>query len=404
MLYYLFLDLSFSKKYIFPTGDVATRDKMVFDPEDNVFMIPGPVKIHPRVLRSMNRPSLGHRSSEFRKLNQEAKELTRYLFQTKYDVAVLTGSGTAAMDGAIGSTVHKGDKVVSILNGKFGERLADIAEVYSGNVTKISAPWGMPENIEKLKKELEKRDVKLVTLVHNETSTGFCHRLKEISRIVKKYNTLLMVDCITSAACIELKPDEWGLDIVISGSQKGIAAPAGLSMLAVSPRALDQMHSENQYYLDVKKHIEKFKDNDTPYTPAIHLFYGYVEALRMLKEEGIENRIARVKKTADACREAIKAIGLEFYAQEGYYSNTLTAVKKPDGTDISSLCLKMSELGVSIAGSQAPHSGEFFRIGHMGLVELREIAVTIATLEVALKKLGCKIKLGEGVSAVEKYM
>ncbi|HIH98510.1 MAG TPA: alanine--glyoxylate aminotransferase family protein [Thermoplasmata archaeon] len=377
---------------------------MAFDVEDNVFMIPGPVKIHPRVLRAMCKPSMGHRSPEFKAVNKEIRELTQYLFQTNYDVAVLTGSGTAAMDAGINNLVHPGDRIVSMFNGKFGERLADIADVYSKNVTRIEAPWGRLEDLERLKKELEKGDVKLVTLVHNETSSGFCHPIEKIAKIVKKHDALLLADCITSAACLEVKPDEWGIDVTIAGSQKGIAAPAGLSMLAISPRALEAMHNESSYYLDLKKHVKKFKSDDTPYTPAIHLFLAYREALRILKEEGIENRISRVENIANACRSAIKAIGLELLAQDPYHSNTVTAIKKPDGVEIKELRSQLKNLGVVVAGAQAPHKGEFFRIGHMGQVDIKELASTITALEVCLGKLGYKLDNGAGVAAIERFM
>jgi aspartate aminotransferase-like enzyme len=377
---------------------------MPFDVEDNIFMIPGPVKIHPRVIRAMCKPSMGHRSPEFKAVNKEIRELTQYLFQTNYDVAVLTGSGTAAMDAAVNNLVKPGDRVISLVNGKFGERLADIAQVYTKNVTRIEAPWGRLEDLVMLKEELEKGDVKLVSLVHNETSGGFCHPLEEIAKIVKQHDAFLVADCITSAACIEVKPAEWGIDVVIGGSQKGVAAPAGLAMLAISPQALEAMHNENSYYLDLKKHVKKLKADDTPYTPAVHLFLAYREALRMLKEEGIENRIKRIELIAKACRSAIKAIGLELLAQDPFYSNTVTAIKKPEGVEIKELRARLKNLGVLVAGAQAPYKGEFFRIGHMGQVDIKELASTITALEVSLDKLGYKVERGAGVAAIETFM
>ncbi|PKK86313.1 MAG: aminotransferase [Thermoplasmata archaeon HGW-Thermoplasmata-1] len=380
---------------------------MVLDVEDNIFMIPGPVKMHPRVTRAMSGPALLHRSPEFEECLADCRELTKYMFQTKSDVCILSGSGTAAMDAAINNVVRRGDRVVSLINGKFGERLADIADVYTGkNVTRLeSAAWGQLEDLEKLEAELEKGDVKLLTMTHNETSCAFEHPAEKIGRMAKKHGVLFMADCITSVGCVDVRPDEWGIDICMTGSQKGVAAPAGLSMLAVSKHAQDVMHSENCYYLNVKKHLKKLNESDTPYTPAVPVFLAYREALHMLKEEGLENRFARIEKLANATRAAANALGLELFSDKNYLSRTVTAIKPPEGVKVGDIRKHLNDMGIMVAGAQDPYKGKFFRIGHMGITQMREIAATYVGLEAVLRKLGYnKFQPGASTAAIIDYM
>ena len=377
---------------------------MVFDPQDNIFMLAGPVKMHPRVLKAMNTPAIGHRSPEFTEINRELRELTQYLFQTKNDVAILSGSGTAGMDAAMANLLDKGEKALTINNGKFGERMGQLARMY-GECIELKYPWGSPPDLGEMEEVLSKEDIKVVAFVHNETSTGLTNPLPEIAKLAHKYGALLVVDGITSVGGIDVPVDKLGIDICITGSQKCIAAPAGLALLSVSERALEAMHDKKTYYLDLKKHVEKLREGQTPYTPATHLHLALLEALRMLKEEGLENRIKRTTRIANACRAAIHAMNLELLPDERYASNTVTAIKYPKGIadkDIRGRLKK--EYGIVVAGSQAPHKGEFFRIGHMGLVQFRDLLATIACLEVVFAKAGWKFERGAGVAAVEEYM
>jgi aspartate aminotransferase-like enzyme len=377
---------------------------MVFDPQDNIFLLAGPVKIHPRVLRAMNTPSLGHRSPEFTEANKELRELTQYLFQTKNDVAILSGSGTAGMDAAMANLLEKGEKALTINNGKFGERMGQLAKIY-GECIELTYPWGSPPDLGQIEEVLSKEDIKIVALTHNETSTGLTNPLSEISKLCQKYGALLVVDGITSVGGISVPVDELKIDICITGSQKCIAAPAGLALLSVSEKAIEAMHEKKTYYLDLKKHVDKLRDGQTPYTPAVHLHLALLEALRILKEEGLENRIKRTARIAEACRAATDAMGLELLPDRKYASNTVTAIKYPKGIedkDIRGVLKK--EFGIILAGSQAPHKGEFFRIGHMGLVQFREILAAFGALEVAFARAGWKFEKGAAVAAVEEHM
>jgi len=377
---------------------------MVFDPQDNIFLLAGPVKIHPRVLKAMNTPSLGHRSPEFTEVNKELRELTQYLFQTKNDVAILTGSGTAGMDAAMANLLNKGEKALTINGGKFGERMGQLAKLY-GECIELTYPWGSPPDLGQIEEVLSKEDIKVVAFTHNETSTGLTNPLPEISKICQKHGALLVVDGITSVGGIDVPVDKLKIDICITGSQKCIAAPAGLALLSVSEKALEAMHEKKTYYLNLKKHVEKLRDGQTPYTPSVHLHLALLEALRILKEEGLENRIKRTAKIAEACRAAAEAMNLELLPDKKYASNTVTAIKYPKGIedkDIRGFVKK--EFGIILAGSQAPHKGEFFRIGHMGLVQFREILAAFGALEVAFAKAGWKFEKGSAVATIEEHM
>ena len=378
---------------------------MVFDIQDNIFMLAGPVKIHPRVLKAMNTPSIGHRSPEFSEVNRELRELTQYLFQTKGDVAILTGSGTAGMDAALSNLLKKGDKALTINNGKFGERMGQLAKLY-GDATELVYPWGTPPDLGEIEEILSKGETKVLAFTHNETSTGFTNPLPEISKLCQKHDVILVTDGITSVGGIDVPVDKLKIDVCITGSQKCIAAPAGLALLSVSERAMEAMYDNTSYYLNIKKHVKKLRDDDqTPYTPAVHLHLALLEALRILKEEGLENRIKRTGRVAEACRAAVEALGLELLPEKDYASNTVTAIKYPDGVSDKDVRGRLKEeYGIIVAGSQAPHKGEFFRIGHMGLVQMRELLATIGAIEASLAKAGYKFEKGAGVAAVEDFM
>ncbi|MEW6070768.1 MAG: aminotransferase class V-fold PLP-dependent enzyme, partial [Candidatus Thermoplasmatota archaeon] len=229
------------------------------DLEDNIFMLVGPVKMHPRVIKAMLKPALNHRSKEYGEILGEVRELLKYAFKSQRDVALITGSGTAGLDCALSNLLKSNDKVLCVYNGKFGERLYKIAELYA-NAIPFSFEWGKVVDIKKVEEEL-KKGYDAIVLCHNETSTGMTNQAKEIGELAKKYGCYYVVDGITSVGGIEIEPDAWNIDILVTGSQKCLAAPAGLSALSVSQRAYDRLASRN-YYLDLKKHIDRLKKND----------------------------------------------------------------------------------------------------------------------------------------------
>jgi len=256
----------------------------MYDPEDTVFMLPGPVKMHPRVLRAMAAPALNHRGPEFKEVLAELRELVRYVFGTRGEVAILSGSGTAGLEAAVSGLLRKEDKVLNLVNGKFSERFHDLCSVFA-SPTALTFEWGKPVDPERVATALDEDDsYKAVTLCWNETSTGLTNPIEAIAKVVKDRDKLLIVDGITAVGGLENRMDAWGIDALVVGSQKCLAAPAGLSAVALSPRAYESLHSETSFYTNLKAHVDGLAKQDTPYTPAVPLFLAFREALRMLKE------------------------------------------------------------------------------------------------------------------------
>ena len=372
-----------------------------------LLMIPGPVMLHPRVLQAMSKQMINHRDKAFSDMYDECRSTLQYLLNTKNDTYVLTGSGSCAMESAISNLV-KGDKVISIVNGKFGERFRDIAGRY-GEVASLEFEWGNPVDLAKVEDALSK-GAKAITMVHNETSAGVKNPAEEVGKLAKKYNALFILDCITSAGGDLVEADKWGVDIAVTGAQKCLGAPSGLSSVSVSKKAWDSMVKNPPYYLDLKKYKKsaEAERSETPYTPSITLFYGMLEAMRMIKEETIEKRIARHVKGAQGIRAAAKALGLELYPVTDSHtvlSNTVTAIMIPAGiTDKDLRGTMKSADGVAIAGGQDRLKGVIFRIPSMNAFTEADLVRTIESLESTLIKFKAldEGKKGAGVDAFRK--
>lgn len=372
-----------------------------------LLMIPGPVMLHPRVLQAMSKQMINHRDKAFSEMYDECRSTLQYVLNTRNDTYVLTGSGSCAMEAAISNLV-KGDRVVSIVNGKFGERFRDIAGRY-GTMESLEFEWGTPVDLAKVEGALEK-GAKVVAMVHNETSAGVKNPAEEVGKLAKKYNALFVMDCITSAGGDLVEVDKWGVDIAVTGAQKCLGAPSGLSSVTVSKKAWDAMVKNPPYYMDLKKYKKsaEAERSETPYTPSITLFYGMREAMRIIREETIEKRIARHRKGAEAIRTAAKALGLGLYPvtdQHTVLSNTVTAIKLPSGVGDKDLRGPMkADFGVAIAGGQDRLKDKIFRIPSMNAFTEADLARTFDALENTLLKLNAldKSKKGEGVGALRK--
>lgn len=374
------------------------------DLEDNVFMLPGPVKIHPRILRAMSKPSVAHRSPEFTEVIGEIRDLLKYLFDNDNDVALVSGSGTAAMDMAISNLFGKEDKVLNIANGKFGERYGELCKLYSNSV-QLDSPWGKPPNLEEIAAELEKGGYKGVTLCHNETSTGLTNPAAEIGELAKKHDVLFIMDGITSIGGLEVKLDEWGVDVAIMGSQKCLGAPAGLSALSISERAMQESYDDACYYLNLKKHVSKLKEkSQTPWTPAVPLLPALRESLLMLKEEGLQNRIARIARLGRATRAAVDALGIPLFPEREYASNTVNAMSYPEGIDDTFRDILKKKHNVIVGGAQAHIKGKVFRIGTMGVCTFADLMACFGAIESTLKEMGFEFEAGAGTGAIVEYM
>ncbi len=375
------------------------------DVEDVVFLQPGPVKMHPRVLRAMSRPTLHHRSGEFQAELEGLTQDLKTAFCTKDDVTVLTGSGTAAMEAAVGCLAGRDERVVVVENGKFGERMGEIASMHTEAV-RIQSPWGQSPDLEQVATALEQAPTKALVFVHNETSTGVVNPAKQLVDLAKKNDCLTIMDAVTSLGSIPVPIDEWGVDVCVTGSQKCLAGPAGLAMVSVSSRAYGQLRRFS-YYLDLKRHVDKTRETSTPFTPSVPLYLGMREATRIALEEGLPARHARTAAQAAATRDAMTALGLPLYAAEVCRSDTVTAVSYPPGLENGEKEIRgrlKQEYGVLVAGGQAETKGKIFRIGHMANVNDMEIVACIHALEACLAKANWEFERGAGLRAASRRL
>ncbi len=352
--------------------------------------IPGPTPCPPQSLQAMGRQMINHRGGEFAKILNSVTEKLKQAFQTKGDVFLLTGSGTGGLEAAIVNTLSPGDKVLSISNGAFGERFANIAEAYGAEVTRPNFEWGKAVDLDAVEKALKADgNIKAVLATHNETSTGMTNDIKEISTVVKKFDKLLLVDAISSLGCINLPTDDWHCDIVVTGSQKGWMVPPGLAMVSVSEKAW-QAHAKAKmprYYWDFSKAKDYLQKGQTPWTPAISVFYALDVTLDLMLSEGMDNIFARHARVAQTARDGVKSLGLSLFPEEEYASNTVTAVNATDKIDVPKLIQMLrEEHAVIIAGGQQKLSGKIFRIGHLGLVYEKDIKSVLEALNKALPR------------------
>ena len=371
----------------------------------NYLLTPGPTPLPPQVCEALGRPIIHHRTPQFQAVLKEVTEGLKYVFQTKKDVFILASSGTGAMEAAVSNLLSPGDTVITVQGGKFGERWTEIAQAYGINAEVIDVKWGeavFPSEIEKRLKANPKIKAVFTTLC--ETSTGAASDIEAIGKTVKDTKAVLVVDAISGLGAIDLKTDAWSVDVVVSGSQKGLMLPPGLGFISLSPKAAKLIESSKcpKYYFDLKEAKKALDKTDTPFTPAIGLIIALNEALKMMKQDGLENIFARHKKMADAARAAIKALGLELFAPAAA-SDVVTAVVVPAGIDGEKLVKTMRDTdGVTIAGGQAELKGKVFRIAHMGHIEEFDIIAGISCLEKVLTQMGYKFNLGAGVKAAEE--
>ena len=381
----------------------------------NYLLTPGPTPIPPRVLETMARPIIHHRTPEFQKIIQEVEEDLKYVYQTKNEVLIFAASGTGAMEGAVINLLSPGDKALVVRGGKFGERFGEICRAYGIEFTAIDVEWGKavgPEIIRNILEEDKRRTanherrIKAVYTTLCETSTGVATDIEAIGKILKNYEAGLVVDAISGLAAVPIKTDEWGVDVVISGSQKGLMIPPGLAFVSVSPKAwaLVEKSTLPKYYFDFKAYRKALDKIDTPFTPAVNLIIALREALKIIKEEGLDVIFERHKKMAFAVRSAVKAMGLELFSPDAY-SDAVTAVRVPQGIDGAKLVKTMRDkYGVGIAGGQAELKGKIFRIATMGYIAVTDLIVCVSTLEAALSEMGYKFQLGSGVRALEETL
>ena len=366
--------------------------------------IPGPTPLPERIVRSMSRPMIDHRGPEFAAILSEITAGAKRVFKTKNDLLLLTSSGTGGLESAVANLVSPGDEVVVALCGNFGERFAALAAAYGAEVVRVEFEWGRPVDPNELAVALERHPrSQVVLLTHNETSTGVTNPLRELAGVARKAGRTVVVDGVSSISSIEIESDAWGIDVAVSGSQKGWMAPPGLALVSVSERAWEQQAKARspRFYFDWKEAKTWAEKGMTPFTPAVPVAFALQEGLRMLEEEGLDAVYARHARLALATQAGLEALGFRLFAQEGYRSNTVTSALPPHGLDVAALRkLLDTKYGVVIAGGQGKMTGKMVRVGHLGAVATGDVVQVIWALEQALDELDIAPADGRGVAAV----
>ncbi|WP_198439893.1 pyridoxal-phosphate-dependent aminotransferase family protein [Pareuzebyella sediminis] len=339
-----------------------------------VLLGPGPSEVHPRVLRAMATPLIGHLDPEFLEVMDDIKTMTQESLQTKNPLTfVVSAPGSAGMETCLVNLLEPGDEAVICIHGVFGNRMADIAERCGAKVTKVEAEWGTPIKVEDIKKVLENGSPKLLAIVHAETSTGVLQPLEEISKLTKAAGALFVVDAVTSYCGTELKVDEWGIDALYAGSQKCLSAPPGLSPVTFSQAAIDVLDNRKtkvqSWFLDLSlvKNYWTGAKRAYHHTAPISAMYAMREALRIVLEEGLENRFKRHQKNHELLRDGLESMGFEFLVEKQYRLPMLNAVRIPEGVDDVKVRKRLlDDYNIEIGGGLGPYAGKIWRIGLMG--------------------------------------
>jgi aspartate aminotransferase-like enzyme len=363
-------------------------------------MIPGPTPVPDSVLSKMAMPMINHRGKEFAQILKDVTEKMKKVYLTKGDVILLTASGSGGMESAVVNFLSPGDKAIFCVTGAFGDRWAKMGKVYGADVIRIETPVGEGVTPEIIEDNLKKNPgVKAVYVTHNETSTTITNDLSKIGEIAHKYGAIVAVDAVSSLGAIELRMDEWQLDVVVTASQKALMTPPGLAFVAVSERAWELHKSAKmpRFYFDLGEAKRMAENGETPFTPAVSQVFAIDTALDLLLSEGLENSWNRHKLLGKAVREGVKALGLKLLAKEEFASNAVTGVYPPEGVPADDLRRKVKARGVTLAGGQGALKGKIFRIGHIGYILDTDIIVTLSIVGETLREMGYNVDPTLGV-------
>jgi aspartate aminotransferase-like enzyme len=371
-------------------------------------LAPGPTPVPAEALLAMAMPIIHHRSPDFLPVLEAAKKGLQWLCQTKNDVLILCSSGTGGMVGSVNNFFSPGDKALVVNAGNFGERWTKICKAYGLAVEEIRIDWGYTVKPEAIEKALKNDPaIKGVFVQASETSTGVYHDIERIASVVRNYSgTLLVVDAISALVAHDLKMDEWGIDVLIGGSQKGLMLPPGLAFVGISDKAWGFAENAKcpHFYFNFKKEREALAKNQTNFTSPVTLIIGLNECLKLLQKEGLANAFERHRRLARATRQAVAALNLELFSKESP-SDAVTAIKAPDGLDGQEIYKNLRvKYGITAAGGQGLAKGKIFRIAHLGYADTFDIITAIAGLEMVLKSMGHPVKLGSGVAVAEELL
>jgi aspartate aminotransferase-like enzyme len=352
----------------------------------------------------MSRPMIDHRGPEFAAILAEITAGAKRVFKTSNDLLILTSSGTGGLESAIANLVSPGDEVIAAVCGNFGERFAALAAAYGADVVRLEFEWGQPVDANDLAEVLERHpNAKVVLLTHNETSTGLTNPLEALARVAHKAGRIVVVDGVSSISSIAIDTDAWGIDVAVTGSQKGWMSPPGLSLVSVSERAWAQQAKARspRFYFDWKEAKMWAEKGMTPFTPAVGVVFALQEGLHMIEEEGIDAVYERHERLARGTQAGLEALGFHLYAREGYRSNTVTSAVPPAGLDVTALRNVLNQkFGVVIAGGQGKMTGKMIRVGHLGAIAEGDVVQVVWAIEQALEELDIAPSDGRGVAAV----
>ena len=368
--------------------------------------IPGPTGLPPSVREAGARQMINHRGPEFAAMLGRILAGMKPYFGTTSDIAIVTTAGTGGLEAAVVNTISPGDRVLGISIGSFGDRFAKIARTYGADVTKIDVEWGQAADPAVLRAELLRDDgYKAVLLTHNETSTSVMNPIPELAAVIRELapDALILVDSVSGLGAVPFEMDAWGIDVVVTGSQKAWMAAPGLAMIAASERAWAAMESATapRVYLDLRTHRESHAAGQTPWTPAIAVVYQVDEGIRLMTAEGAGHVFARHEACAAATRAGLTALGFELFADQRFASRTVTGAIVPEGLDWKAFNGEIKRRGVILAGGQGKLTGKIFRVGHLGSVTLEEILGTMSVLEFVSIGAGRPVRPGSAVAAAQ---
>lgn len=373
--------------------------------QKNLLFIPGPVAVPEPVLAAMAKPLINHRGPEYARLLRGIAERMKTIFATKGDVLLLGSSGTGSLEAAVTNMFGPGDTLLACPTGVFGERIAAIAKTWGCTVETLETPWGAGVDPEALAARLRAdRDKKItgILLTHNETSTGVQIDLGAMSRAIGDHPAYVVVDSVSGLGASEFRMDEWKIDLVCAASQKALAAPPGMAMVAVNARAWDKIKANKapRFYFDLQKHKEFFEKGEPPWTPPVSVAFALDVAIDLYEKEGAKNVWARHARYTEALHEAVKALGMRIFSRDGVHSVTVTGIETPDGLDNAAVLKKLlDEHGVVISGGQGKMAGKMWRWGTMGAVSEGDMIGALGAFEIVLRQLGYSFEHGAGVAA-----
>ena len=370
--------------------------------EKRYLLTPGPTPVPPEVLAELAKPVIHHRERDYREIYEQCLQRLREVYRTRNDVLMYTTSGTGAFESAVANLTSPGDRQLVLSAGNFGERWAGMAKAFGADVAHTRLEWGDTPDVADLRTALAAAgDVRVVYLTHSETSTGVVCDVESLTAVAKEAGALVVVDAVSSLGAVPLESDAWGIDVVVSGSQKALMCPPGVAFTSVSASALEAAaHSASpRYVMDWERTRKAQAKLDAPFTPAIPIVRALNVSLGLLLEEGLEAAFDRHARLGRACREGAKAMGLELFSPDEERSAVVTAIRTPDGVDATEVVSSLRDrFGITIANGQGELKGKIFRIGHIGWFDVFDITTALAAVELVLADAGAQIERGAAVT------